>query len=168
MDRATTLLVGGAWSGRLFVLASLFACALAPMVLFRDASWPARVFAGIAGAQTGRVGTWTPIVTSKRVVSPGHKLRAFHERTIELTLVPKDNAVPLAWWDIRWLRNDLVRILRAEDQLRIDSGSIRLRLHADAQALHPIIARLEGELSGWKALASPAAPPVPSIVEASA
>lgn len=50
VDRATTLLVGGAWSGRLFVLASLLVCALAPMVLFRDAPWTARIFAGVAGA----------------------------------------------------------------------------------------------------------------------
>jgi hypothetical protein len=50
LDRATTLLVGGSWSGRLYVLVSLAVCALAPMVLFRHASWPARIFAGIAGA----------------------------------------------------------------------------------------------------------------------
>ncbi len=50
LDRAITLLVGGAVSGRLFVLASLVVCSLAPMVLFRDASWPAKVFAGTAGA----------------------------------------------------------------------------------------------------------------------
>jgi hypothetical protein len=50
LDRAATLMLGGAWSGRLFVVASLSVCALAPMVLFRDASWPARAFAGFAGA----------------------------------------------------------------------------------------------------------------------
>jgi len=113
-----------------------------------------------------RTGTWTAIVTSKQVVDPGHKLRAYHERTVELTLVPEDKAVPKARWHIRWLRNDLLRILRDEDELRIDSGSIRLRLHADAHDLNLIIARLEGELSGWRALPSSAAPFAPSIVEA--
>lgn len=113
-----------------------------------------------------RTGTWTPIVSSKQVVDPGHKLRAYHEQTVELTLVPEDKSMPLAWWNIRWLRNDLLRILRDEDQLQIDAGSIRLRVHADPHALDLIIARLEAELSGWKALPAPGGPRMPSIAEA--
>jgi poly-beta-1,6-N-acetyl-D-glucosamine synthase len=113
-----------------------------------------------------RAGTWTPIVSSKQVVDPGHQLRAYHEQTVELTLVPEDRSVPLAWWNIRWLRNDLLRILRNEDQLQIDSGSIRLRVHADPHALGLIIARLEAELSGWKAVPAPSATRMHSIAEA--
>jgi hypothetical protein len=64
------------------------------------------------------------------------------------------------------LRSDLGRILRDEDQVWIDSGSIRLRLKADERALSQIIARLEGELSGWTALTSPVLPLLPAGVEA--
>ena len=113
-----------------------------------------------------RAGTWTPIVTSKQVVDPGQTLRVYHERTVDVALVPEDGGVPQAWWNIRGLRNDLLRILRDEDQVRIESGSIRLRLQADSQALDLIIARLEAELTGWKALPYPATPLVGSIAEA--
>jgi glycosyltransferase involved in cell wall biosynthesis len=113
-----------------------------------------------------RGGTWTPIETSKQVVEPGQRLRVYPEGTVDLTLIPADRAVPQAWWNVRGLRNDLSRILRDEDQLWIESGSIRLRLKADDRALSQIIARLEEELSGWKALPTPVLALMPPTVEA--
>lgn len=93
-------------------------------------------------------GIWLPIVSSKRVLAPGHVLRSHHDNMQRLHLQPVVSG-PRAWTrDRRAVVSRIRQLVRVDDQVRVARGQVMITLRGDEDGARILSGRLRTEVTG--------------------
>jgi hypothetical protein len=93
-------------------------------------------------------GIWHPIVTSKRVLAPGHVLRSHHDRIHRLHLQPLASGRATRSRGRRATLSTIRQLVRADDQIKFARGQITIILRGDADSARILSARLLSTMPG--------------------